>query len=194
MSAENGQGQISPDGMWRWTGHTWEANQPALAAVPPAGYVPASANPYGAAQSYAYPAAQVNGYPAAQAEDYGAAQAYGYPTPQAYGYPAAQPYYAAGVRSGVDDTFAWLLAVWPLVYLVGFFVSPLVTLVGLALQITFAVLDVRRIRAAGVPISMWPAVLWVPRHLFVRTRRLGRNYAIPIVWAASIIISVALRL
>jgi hypothetical protein len=74
----------------------------------------------------------------------------------------------------VDDTFAWFLALWPMFWTIVLFAPPIVWLAAFALQIACIVADVKRVRAAGIASSMWVAIFWVPRHLFLRTRRLGK--------------------
>lgn len=97
----------------------------------------------------------------------------------------------------MDNSFAWALAFAPLVG--GLLAAVLLgagwaagSVVGLfasvAVNVALSVADRYRLRAAGFDLVTWPVFL-VPVYLFQRQARLRQNYAIPVVWCLTFLLS-----
>lgn len=102
--------------------------------------------------------------------------------------PAASPRQHA---PKVDDSFAWFLAIWPILWSFVLLGPVLVWVAAAGLYIWCCVADVRRARASGGDVSMVLAILFTPIYLWLRPKALGKSYAIPIVWSVLFLASFA---
>ncbi|MEU7060032.1 DUF4333 domain-containing protein [Streptomyces sp. NPDC046197] len=100
----------------------------------------------------------------------------------------------------VDNSFAWTLAFAPLLLVLldgllaatGMASGPqaaLAVLVAIGVNVSLALADHRRVRAAGHELPAALAALLVPVYLFQRQGRLRQSYAIPIVWCVTFLVS-----
>lgn len=98
---------------------------------------------------------------------------------------------SANAGRKVDNTFAWTLALAPLVFilldvvLLQAGVSPTTgwaLVLPLAINIALAVADSLRLKALGYRVSTVLAAVFVPAYLIDRSRKIGGFWAIPIVW------------
>jgi hypothetical protein len=103
-------------------------------------------------------------------------------------------------RGPVDNSVGWLLAVAPLLILLveaalllGGFVEAYSWgfLVAVAVNVALAVIDTRLLRHRGYDLSTGLAVFLVPVYLIVRARRTRQTYAMPAVWVAVFVASIA---
>ena len=218
MSSTAWHSTVSPDGQWVWNGQAWVPNLPPVPLAangpfpssPGPSDAPPAAGPYAppVGPSYGPPAGGPYTPPAGPPYAPPAGGPYAPPAGPSYGPPAGGPYgppmgggfqnpqqlfaHAPFVPAKVDNTFAWFLAFWPLLYAVTLLIHPLALLVAVVLMFVCITADVKRVRAAGGQISGWSAFLLIPVYLFQRSRRLGQNYAIPLVYCVSFLLSFAI--
>jgi hypothetical protein len=93
-------------------------------------------------------------------------------------------------RPRVDPTYAWTIALLPLVWIPLAYLAPAAAsswgVFGVwAATAGLAGLDSRRLREQGVMVSAWSVLLLIPVYLILRTKRAGSTPAIPVVWFAS---------
>lgn len=107
-------------------------------------------------------------------------------------------YGVPGPPVAVDNSFAWALALAPLLIVLidgvlasmgAGSVSTFGLLVALGVNVGLSVADTRRVRAAGHDLPVALAALLVPVYLFLRQGRLRQSYVIPIVWCVSFLVS-----
>jgi hypothetical protein len=103
-------------------------------------------------------------------------------------------------RRPVDNSFGWLLTFAPLLILLvdaALLLSGAVEVYGygfwiaVAVNIVLAVLDSRLLNSRGYDVSTGLAVFLVPVYLVQRARATEQTYAMPAVWAAVFVASVA---
>jgi hypothetical protein len=163
MTQNTDHPHLSPDGKWFWDGTTWQQNIQAPPPPPPMPPMP--------------------------------------PRPPGFGPPVGTGGAGFGewaAPAKVDNSFAWAIAFAPLLIVLingllavmgGGSGATLAFLAAVGLNVALALADSRRVRAAGQNLSTALAVLLVPVYLFLRQGRLRQNYAIPIVWCVSFLIS-----
>jgi hypothetical protein len=100
----------------------------------------------------------------------------------------------------VDDTWAWALALVPLLFIAfdaALYLSGVNDLFGIGLvaaffvNTIFAIADERLLKRAGHDVSLLWALLLVPVYLLLRSKRLGRSQAHLAVWLASFVVYIA---
>lgn len=104
--------------------------------------------------------------------------------------PGAGPERAHGPK--VDPSYAWALALLPLVWIPFDYFAPEVSYTSAVIigtwcvSLVLAALDARRIKATnGATVSTWWAVVFVPLYLIARTRAVRSTPAIPLAWLAT---------
>lgn len=94
----------------------------------------------------------------------------------------------------VDPTYAWTLAVAPLIYALLPFAFPEITAatalgVAVIANSVLALLDVNRVNKAGADVNVLWALFLVPVYLVLRTKKVGSTPAVPIVWVGAFLTS-----